>query len=44
MDLILLNLTPSFKLIDRLFSWPDLSASTGCPYEPHTELIWRFIC
>lgn len=43
--LVLVNLTPSFNLIDSLFSWPDLSASTGCPYEePHTALIWRFIC
>lgn len=42
--LVLLHLTQSFNLTDRLFSWLDFSASTGCPHEqPHTALIWSFI-
>lgn len=40
--LVLLSLTLSFILIDRLFSWPNLCALTVCPYEqPHTALIWE---
>lgn len=34
-----MNVTPSFKLIDRSFSWLDPASKLA----PHTELIWIYL-